>query len=260
MALCYCMTRPAVDRGSKISPKIDLRSISGHDKAVAGTSGAYPFRMPELPNRSPLVTDLADRLRLHVDRLAGLIGPRHLERPVALEAAATYVDRELSRLGDSTSREPYLVGEAEVSNIVMERRGESAADQVVILGAHYDTVSTTPGADDNASAVAVLIEVARLLQNVRCPRTIRFVSFVCEEPPHFYTDTMGSQVHARGCKTRDERVTAMVCLEMLGYYSDQPGSQRLPEGIPRWLRWAFPSRMRPFFGLSQPTGGIRKMP
>lgn len=189
-----------------------------------------------------VIAELDKRLRLHVDRLAGLIGPRHLGKLSAFQAAATYVERELAKLGDEVVREPYPVKDIEVANAYIERQGESAADQIVVVGAHYDSVPTTPGADDNASAVAVLIEVARLLRNVRCPRTIRFVSFACEEPPHFYTETMGSQIHARACRQRRERITAMVCLEMLGFYTDEPHSQRLPEGIPRWLSWAFPKR------------------
>jgi Zn-dependent M28 family amino/carboxypeptidase len=139
-------------------------------------------------------------------------------------------------------REPYQIDDAEVSNVFIERRGTTAADQVVVVGAHYDTVPTTPGADDNASAVAVLIETARLLRDFPCRRTIRFVAFACEEPPYFFTESMGSRVHASGCRQRGEAVTAMVCLEMVGYYSDAPGSQQVPGEIPRWLRWLFPTR------------------
>jgi len=185
---------------------------------------------------------LADRLLRHVDVLAGLIGPRHLGRPEAFAAAAGYAERELGRFGDRVQRESYRVDDAEVSNVFIERRGTTAADQVVVVGAHYDTVPTTPGADDNASAVAVLIETARLLRDVPCRRTIRFVAFACEEPPYFFTESMGSRVHASGCRQRGEAVTAMVCLEMVGYYSDAPGSQQVPGEIPRWLRWLFPNR------------------
>ena len=114
--------------------------------------------------RPPLSADaeqrLTDRLRSHVDILAGLIGPRHLGKPKALEAAATYIERQFSEIGDTVVRQPYAVDGAEVANLIVERRGSSLADQVVVVGAHYDTIPTTPGADDNASAVAMLIEVA----------------------------------------------------------------------------------------------------
>ncbi len=112
----------------------------------------------------------------------------------------------------------------------------------MIIGAHHDTVPETPGADDNASAVAVLIESAKLTFAQPTARTIRFVAFANEEPPHFMTDTMGSDVHARGCHARGEKVAGMLCLEMVGYYSDEPGSQRLPSQLPGWTRRVFPRR------------------
>jgi Zn-dependent M28 family amino/carboxypeptidase len=110
------------------------------------------------------------------------------------------------------------------------------------LGAHYDTVSITPGADDNASAVAVLIEAARLLRGTTFRRTVRFVAFTCEEPPHFSIGTMGSQVYARVCRERNEQILGMLCLEMVGYFTTADGSQALPPAIPKRLRWLFPRR------------------
>ncbi|HUN82364.1 MAG TPA: M28 family peptidase [Phycisphaerae bacterium] len=185
---------------------------------------------------------IAEKLRLHVDRLAGLIGPRHLGKPAALEAAASYIEREFSSLGYQGERQRYRVGDQETDNLVVEMRGAGSADEILILGAHYDTVSMTPGADDNASAVAVLIEVARLLQGSFFRRTVRFVAFTCEEPPHFYTDSMGSQVYARRCRSFNEKIVGMLCLEMVGYFSTKKGSQRAPTEVPRILRWIFPRR------------------
>ena len=140
---------------------------------------------------------LVENLRRHVDRLAGLIGPRHVGRPVALSAAVTLIENEFSQSGYSVDRQAYLAGGHEVANLIATIPGTGRPDEIVILGAHYDTVESTPGADDNASAVAVLIEAARLLRDCRPRRTIRFVAFACEEPPHFYSDEMGSQVYAR---------------------------------------------------------------
>lgn len=185
---------------------------------------------------------LVDRLHTHVDRLAGLIGPRHLGRPKSFQAAADYAERELGQFGDRPAREGYFVDGHEVANVYIERAGATKPAELVIVGAHYDTVAGTPGADDNASAVAMLIEIARLLRSRPLQRTIRFVAFACEEPPYFQMDSMGSQVHARACRERGERVQAMICLEMVGYFSDAPGSQRVPDGIPHWLHWAFPRR------------------
>jgi Zn-dependent M28 family amino/carboxypeptidase len=185
---------------------------------------------------------LAERLHTHVDRLAGLIGPRHLGKPAALNAAATYIEREFQSLGDVVERKSYDVDGQQATNLVIERRGTRYPNELVILGAHYDTVPTTPGADDNASAVAVLIEAARLTFSAKPRRTVRYVAFTCEEPPHFHLSTMGSQVYARACRERNERVIGMLCLEMVGYFTTAVGSQQVPPAIPKFLRWAFPKR------------------
>ena len=185
---------------------------------------------------------LAEHLIRHVDRLAGFIGPRHLGQPRALAAAAQLVERELTDAGYSVERQNYNVAGQEVANLVAELPGGRRKDEVVVVGAHYDTISTTSGADDNASAVAVLIEASRLMRNLKPKRTVRFVSFPCEEPPHFYTDNMGSQVYARRCRERGEQIKGMLCLEMVGYYSTERGSQRVPDSIPRFLHPAFPKR------------------
>lgn len=159
-----------------------------------------------------------------------------------MEAATALIEREFRAMGDSIERQSYDVGGQEVANVIVERPGTGRNKEVVILGAHYDTVDTTPGADDNASAVAVLIEVARLLRERTFDRTLRFVAFACEEPPHSYTDTMGSAVYARRCRLQNERIVGMLCLEMVGYYSSKPHSQRFPEEIPRLFRPMFPRR------------------
>jgi Zn-dependent M28 family amino/carboxypeptidase len=186
--------------------------------------------------------ELAERLRTHVDRLAGLIGPRHLGKPIALEAAATYIERELQTLGDTVERQWYDVQDQKTCNLVVERPGIQAPQEIVVLGAHYDSLWKTPGADDNASAVAVLIETARLMRGTACRRTVRFVAFTCEEPPHFNLGTMGSQVYARACRERDDQIIGMLCLEMVGYFSTTEGGQELPPAIPPRLRWLFPRR------------------
>jgi Zn-dependent M28 family amino/carboxypeptidase len=186
--------------------------------------------------------ELTERLRTHVDRLAGLIGARHPGKPVALDAAATYVEREFQKLGETVDRQSYNADGERVSNLIVERRGSRSPKQIVVVGAHYDTVPSTPGADDNASAVAVLIETARLLGPEKFQRTVRYVAFTCEEPPHFHLNSMGSQVYARGCRQRNEKILGMLCLEMVGFYTTTAGGQQIPPTIPKVLRWAFPQR------------------
>jgi Zn-dependent M28 family amino/carboxypeptidase len=186
--------------------------------------------------------ELCVSLRRHVDTLAGLIGPRHLARPSSTAAAIAYIERELNTAGKDVRHEIFDAKPGTATNLVLERQGTGRADEIVILGAHHDTVPETPGADDNASAIAVLIEVAKMTAGASTARTIRFVAFANEEPPHFMTDTMGSDVHARGCHARKEKIVAMLNLEMVGYYSDEPNSQRAPEQLPDWIRKVFPRR------------------
>jgi len=179
--------------------------------------------------------ETAENLRRHVDRLAGLIGPRHVGKPKALAAAAGLIESELRDAGYDVTREYYTASGESVANLIAELPGARRSEEVLILGAHYDTIAATPGADDNASAVAVLLEVARGMHRYPPQRTVRFVGFPCEEPPHFHIGEMGSQIYARSCRERNERIVGMLCLEMVGYYSSQPGSQQVPDSIPRWL-------------------------
>jgi hypothetical protein len=164
-------------------------------------------------------------LRLHVDRLAGLIGPRVLSKPSSIRATVGYIENQWAEMGLDVRRETFDVLGDEASNLIVEKSGVRRPEQLILLGAHYDTMPGTPGADDNASAVAVLLEVSRLLKDHRAARTARYVAFACEEPPYFNLDMMGSQHHARQAKARNEQIKAMLCLEMVGYFSSEPGSR-----------------------------------
>lgn len=186
--------------------------------------------------------DLAGRLFRHVDMLAGVIGPRHPGRPQTMAATAAYIEQQLTAAGCTVTRESFIAAGQPTDNLVVSLPGTRRPADVLILGAHYDSIPLTPGADDNASAVAVLLEVARLLSGWQPPCTVRLAAFACEESPYFHTGEMGSLVHARGCRERGERVLGMLCLEMVGYFEDGPRSQQLPPGIPRWLHWLFPKR------------------
>ncbi len=186
--------------------------------------------------------ELSARLYQHVDRLAGLIGPRHLQKPPSLDIAATFIERELSAVGYAVQRQTYPVGQQTAANLAVEITGSRRPHQIVILGAHYDTILNTPGADDNASAVAVLLEVARLLHGRHPQRTVRLVAFANEETPYFETGDMGSQFYARHCRQLNEQIIGMLCLEMVGYYRTEAGSQRVPPAIPRFLHRLFPHR------------------
>lgn len=193
-------------------------------------------------NDAAAMTLLEARLRRHVEVLAGIIGPRHAGRPSTIEAAIAHIERELAAGGEAVRHEAYEASTGLAVNLILERRGGRRAEEVVILGAHYDTVPMTPGADDNASAVAVLLEVAAMLRGEAMERTVRFVSFANEEPPYFNIGEMGSQHHARECRRRGEKIAGMLCLEMVGYFDDRPGSQTYPPPLDKYAAWALPSR------------------
>lgn len=181
---------------------------------------------------------LAARLRRHLTVLCEEIGPRSLSQPAALERAADYVEASLAGHGYAVQRQPYEWRGGAFRNLIVELPGASRTEEVVVIGAHYDTVPQTPGADDNASAVAALLELAGRCHDLRPARTVRFVAFTLEEPPAFFTPHQGSRVYARSLRQRGEKVAAMVALEMLGYYTDEPNSQRFP----LWpLRWFYPT-------------------
>lgn len=181
-------------------------------------------------------------LRLHVDRLAGLIGPRTLARPKTITATIGYISGQWRAMGYDISQEQYDAIGDQATNLIVEKSGKKRAKEIVLLGAHYDTVQTTPGADDNASAVAVMLEASRLLSDHQGKRTARYVAFACEEPPYFNLDCMGSQHHARQARLRGDQIVGMLCLEMVGYFTDEPQSQQIPTAIPESLRRFFPKR------------------
>jgi len=124
--------------------------------------------------------------------------------------------------------QPFTALGREVRNIEAELPGTGPANGIVVIGAHYDSVQGCPGANDNGSGVAALLEIARALAPVRLARTLRFVAFANEEPPFFQGPEMGSVVYARRSRARGERVVGMLSLETIGYYTSEPGTQQYP--------------------------------
>jgi len=184
---------------------------------------------------APTLTSAAERLRAHVEHLASAVGPRHPQgEGDALEEAADYVVEAWSELGLTVSEQRYaLESGVEVRNLVAEVPGSDPSLPLVLVGAHYDTVFTgTPGADDNASGVAVLLELSRALADVTPRRSVRLVAFTCEEPPYFQTADMGSLRYARALEAEGVAVGAMIALDCVGVFSDEPGSQRYLPGQP----------------------------
>ncbi len=185
------------------------------------------FTGPLLP-LAPEEIALRDRLKTHIQTLAGEIGERNLWRYPALEASARYIEKTLREMSYRVAMQEFEVDGKTGRNIEVERAGTSLPGEIVVIGAHYDSVLGSPGANDNATGVAAALEIARLLAGQQPARTVRLVAFVNEEPPFFHTERMGSRIYARRARARGDRIVAMLSLETLGYYSDNPGSQHYP--------------------------------
>lgn len=202
--------------------------------ALAGLGVRFMTSMPGRSYRSAFDALSAeerathDELKRHVRVLAGEIGERNLWKPAALDAAAAYVTSELRCSGLDVQAQAYDVAGRSVKNLEAGRRGTVAPAEIVVVGAHYDSMAGCPAANDNASGVAAMLEIARLMRDVSCGRTIRYVAFVNEEPPFFFTANQGAVVYARRCRERRERIVAMYSLETIGCYLDGRGSQQYP--------------------------------
>lgn len=192
---------------------------------------SYKGRLPPL-SESEIIS--ARRMRSDVLILAETIGERNTSRYPALIAAEKFIAESFTSLGYEPKKESYKVNGFQVSNIIAELQGQSAG-KIIVIGAHYDSAPGTPGANDNASAVAGLLELARMLKTSNPKQTIRFVAFVNEEPPYFFTELMGSRIHAAAAQKRNEMIVAMLCLECLGVYSDTPNSQLYPAPLGRFF-------------------------
>lgn len=209
--------------GGERVPQTPSSPPGSRGQEASGTAGPSP---------------LAERLRAHVLRLAGEIGERNVWRPQALHAAAGYIRDEWQRQGHAVTAQGYTAYEVHSENLEITLGGVHRPSQIIIVGAHYDSVRGSPGANDNASGVAALLEIGRMLKDADLRRTLRLVAFVNEEPPFFFWGEMGSGVYARAARQRGDDIRLMISLEMLGAYSDAPGSQRYPP----LLRWFYPDR------------------
>lgn len=171
-----------------------------------------------------------DALRRDAEKLAGEIGERNLVHFEALTAAASYLAKGLTESGYSVEHNAFEVdtsnGRRSTVNLIAELRGTDKPDEIVIIGAHYDSREGTPGADDNASGSAAVLSLARTFATAKPGRTLRFLFFTNEE--YFRQDLMGSLTYAKLCRKRGDNIVAMVSLETIGHYSDVAGSQKYP--------------------------------
>jgi len=190
---------------------------------MPGKSWSAP--VPPLSAEEQLIHD---NLKRHVEILAQQIGERNVWHAEALNAVALYIRNTLEELGYQVGVQPFESGGLTVQNIEVELPGATAPQEIIVLGAHYDSTIGTPGANDNASGVAALLEIARLLAGTTHARTLRLVAFANEEPPFYYSEEMGSRVYAEHSRQRGDQIKAMLALETIGYYTEQPSTQQYP--------------------------------
>ena len=196
--------------------------------------GCYMMSMPGKSHKSPLPPAtaaeqlLAERLKADVSMLADTIGERNTRHYSPLQQSAAYISDQLRKMGHVIREEPFEADGKRVMNMEVELKGVRQPDEIVVVGAHYDSPLGSPGANDNASGVAALLELARRFKDMKPGRTLRFVAFVNEEQPFYQTEQMGSRVYAANARKRGEKVSAILALETIGYYTDTPKSQQYP--------------------------------
>ncbi|MCI4626177.1 MAG: M28 family peptidase [Candidatus Magnetoovum sp. WYHC-5] len=182
---------------------------------------------------------LKAQLQNHIHILAETIGERNMEYMDRLEETVVYIKDNLTRVGyEYVNLQEYQVRNRIVKNIEVEIKGQTLPQQIVVVGAHYDSVFGSPGANDNGTAVAALLEIAAFIRKTVPKRTVRFVFFVNEEPPFFETQQMGSRVYAKRAREAKEDIIAMFAMDTIGYYTDESGSQKYPSV----LRFFYPDK------------------
>lgn len=181
---------------------------------------------------------LNERLYQHVYQLAGVIGEHNVFRPKALSAAQAYITETWRAQGYEVAEQAFQVQGVRCANLEITLPGVARPEEIILIGAHYDSVKGAPGANDNGSGVAALLEISRLMRAIKPPCTIRFVAFVNEEMPFFNTAQQGGERYAMEARKRGDDIHLMLCLETIGYYRDEPGSQHYPA----LFRFFYPDR------------------
>jgi len=195
---------------------------------VAGTLALAAMLGQPLVTAVPSTPPAVDsaRLEAHVKKLSIDFHPRSFDYPENLERTAAYIEAQFKEAGAQVSIQDVMVDANRYKNVVA--RFGPASGRLLVIGAHYDSHGATRGADDNASGVAGLLELAHLLGKAAPKRPVELVAYTLEEPPYFRTRHMGSVWHASALKAAGQDVELMLSLEMIGYFSDRPGSQAYP--------------------------------
>ena len=171
---------------------------------------------------------LTDRLQSDVKTLAVKIGRRNFDSYQNLVAAKDFLTTELEQAGYKVREQQYTVETKTFSNLEVEIPGSSRAEEILVIGGHYDSAFNSLGANDNATGAAAVLALAREFVGTKPLRTLRFVEFTNEEPPYFQTKNMGSLVYAQAAKQRGDKIVGMFSLETLGYFTDKANTQKYP--------------------------------
>jgi len=194
--------------------------------------GIIPLSIGEMERSTMGTEKTIERLQEHLRTLTLTIGERSVFVPANLKRTARYIESFYQNIRMPVRRESFPYRDLTVDNVVAEISFSNNPTKSYLLGAHYDTVNGTVGADDNASAIAVQLETARQLKALKGDKemdlSVKFVSFALEEPPVYGTRHMGSMVYARKAKKEKESIDGMICLEMVGYSCHDPGCQSYP--------------------------------
>lgn len=236
---------------------------------AAGVAGmgscviSQPLLRGEVVQQGAELKASPQRLQAHVKALSEDLFGRSFDQPQQLQRAAQYIAAELVKVGVEVQRQSFEVDGQIYENLVARFGPAQSTAPLLVLGAHYDSalnensspapaahaaptrLTHTPGADDNASGVAGLLELARLLAQRAPTQPVELVFYTLEEPPNFRTEFMGSYQHAKALKDSGRSVRLMLSVEMIGYYSDAPGSQHYPLAA---LSWMYPDQAN-FIGL-----------
>ncbi|MEW5693701.1 MAG: M28 family peptidase [Candidatus Hydrogenedentota bacterium] len=194
---------------------------------IVSSIWGWKFWSKSFRNSLKYESELSRLLKSHVITLSHQIGDRNVFSIDALNQSADYITKTFNSIGYKTEFQYYTCRGAKIKNIIATKIGVSNPSFIIIVGAHYDTCFNV-GADDNASAVAALLELSRFMFNKKTDKTLKFIAFVNEEPPFFKSDNMGSMVYAKKAKEKNEDIKAAIILEMLGFYNEKPFSQRYP--------------------------------
>lgn len=217
--------RAALIRLSILSIVLIILLSVGYLTMIAMPGKSYSGTIPPLTPQEILIRDA---LRRDGEKLAGEIGERNFIQYQKLAATADFWETSFQAAGYQVERQGYKVDERFYYNIEVEIPGGKNADEIVVIGGHYDSVVGSPGANDNGTGAVGVLALARMFADKKPNRTLRFVEFVNEEPPFFWTADMGSLVYAKRCRERNEKIVGMLSLETIGYYSDVKDSQKYP--------------------------------